>query len=91
IVSRAHTIDLEILKRCIKKKYKYIGMIGSRKKSAEIFKALKENGISDELIKNVHSPIGIPIGGQSPEEIAISIIAEMISVRNKKFELIMEG
>jgi xanthine dehydrogenase accessory factor len=82
IVSRAHAIDLEVLKKCISKEYKYIGMIGSRQKASEVFKALRESGISEELISRVHSPIGLPIGGQSPEEIAISIIAEMIKIRN---------
>jgi len=62
----------------------YIGMIGSRKKNATVFQHLEERGISAQELKKIHAPIGIDIGAQTPEEIAVSIIAEIIQVRRKK-------
>ncbi len=59
----------------------YVGMIGSKKKVAETFRALAEEGVSPEDISRVHAPIGLPIGAETPEEIAISIAAQLIHVR----------
>jgi xanthine dehydrogenase accessory factor len=56
-------------------------MIGSRRKRDLIFKQLLSEGFSEEELKRVHSPIGLPIGAETPEEIAVSIIAELIKVR----------
>jgi len=59
-------------------------MIGSRKKNATVFQHLGEQGVSEQELKKVHAPIGIDIGAQTPEEIAVSIIAEIIQVRRRK-------
>ncbi|MCK4837644.1 MAG: XdhC family protein, partial [Desulfobulbaceae bacterium] len=59
----------------------YIGMIGSRRKREKIYQALMEEGVSDERLKQVHSPIGMDIGAETPEEIDVSIVAELIRVR----------
>jgi xanthine dehydrogenase accessory factor len=59
-------------------------MIGSRKKNATVFQRLTGKGISREELDKVHAPIGIDINAQTPEEIAVSIIAEIIQVRRKK-------
>ena len=56
-------------------------MIGSKSKTAEIYAKLEADGFSRELLSTVHAPIGLPIGGSSPEEIAVSIVSEMIQVR----------
>jgi xanthine dehydrogenase accessory factor len=60
----------------------YIGVIGSRRRWAETVKQLKENGISEETIARVVSPIGLEISAETPEEIAVSVMAEVIMVRN---------
>lgn len=82
IVTRGHKDDYQILKEIIIKPCRYLGMIGSKTKRAEIYSKLREqNGVSDELLKRVHSPIGLSIGAETPEEIAVSIVAEMIQSR----------
>jgi len=83
IVTRGHLKDEEALGLVIKSGAKYIGMIGSRKKNATVFQNLEEQGISAEELKKVHAPIGIDIKAQTPEEIAVSIIAEIIQIRRK--------
>jgi xanthine dehydrogenase accessory factor len=60
----------------------YIGVIGSRKRWSETMKSLNETGISDEQLKIVHSPIGLGIGAETPEEIAVSIMVEVLMMRN---------
>ena len=56
-------------------------MIGSRQKREKIYQALMKEGVSEESLKKVHSPIGLDIGAETPEEIAVSIVAELIRVR----------
>ncbi|MGM0601767.1 MAG: XdhC family protein [Bacillota bacterium] len=85
IVTRGHQFDYEVLKEVIRTDVKYIGMIGSSKKIKEVYTKLKEkDGISDSEFKKVHSPIGIKINSETPEEIAVAIAAELISVRRGK-------
>lgn len=84
IVTRGHKDDYRCLNHVLKSGYDYVGMIGSRSKVGHTFKLLRQEGYSEEVIKEVHSPIGLPIGGDTPEEIAISIAAEMIAHKNKK-------
>ena len=59
----------------------YIGMIGSLRKRAAVYDKLKADGITDEQLARVHAPIGLEIGAETPEEIAVSILAEVIKVR----------
>ncbi|MEA1940048.1 MAG: XdhC/CoxI family protein [Candidatus Caldatribacteriota bacterium] len=84
IVTKGHLEDEEALFSVINLNVGYIGMIGSSKKNEVIFQHLKEKGISEEKIKKVYTPIGVDIGAQTPEEIAISIMAEIIRVKRKK-------
>jgi len=84
IVTRGHFKDEEVLGSVIRSNAAYIGMIGSRKKNATVFQHLEEQGISQDELAKVHAPIGIDIKAQTPEEIAVSIIAEIIQVRRKK-------
>ena len=67
-----------------KQEVKYIGMIGSRKKIQTVYDALKEKGIPAEQLQRVYAPIGLNIGALTPEEIAVSIVAQMIQVRRQK-------
>jgi xanthine dehydrogenase accessory factor len=84
IVTRGHLKDEEVLGSVIRSSAAYIGMIGSRKKNATVFQHLEEQGISAQELKKVHAPIGVDIGAQIPEEIAVSIMAEIIQIRRKK-------
>lgn len=82
IVTPGHKNDYAVLKGIIKKPYRYLGLIGSKVKRKEIYEKLQKNdGISQAELKKVHCPIGIEIGSETPEEIAVSIVAELIKVR----------
>jgi len=81
IVTRGHEKDEEALKEVIKKDAKYIGMIGSKNKVNHIFNKLKQEGYEDYL-KKVYAPIGIKLGGNTPSEIALSIISEIVLIKN---------
>lgn len=81
IVTRGHQYDLEALKSVINSKAAYIGMIGSKTKVSTAFQELRGMGIPEDRLKQVHAPIGLDIGAETPEEIAVSIIAEIIKVR----------
>ncbi len=81
IVTRSHLSDKAVLEWAIGTEAAYIGMIGSKKKVNTIFSNLRSKGISDDLLKNVHAPIGVDIDAETPEEIAVSILAEIIKAR----------
>jgi xanthine dehydrogenase accessory factor len=82
ILTHKHAHDYEVLELCLKKTWRYLGMIGSRAKVAKVFDQLRAKGVSDELIQKIHSPVGIKIGANTPAEIAISILAEIIQARS---------
>lgn len=81
IVTRGHTADYDVLKQALKNPHGYIGMIGSKNKVLEIYRMLLADGFSQEQLDRVYSPIGLPIHAETPEEIAVSIVAELIQVR----------
>jgi xanthine dehydrogenase accessory factor len=81
IMTRGHTYDQEVLEQALKTPAFYIGMISSRNKRESIYQALQTKNISRKELERVHSPIGIDIGSETPEEIAVSIAAELIKVR----------
>ncbi|KNZ43427.1 XdhC family protein [Acetobacterium bakii] len=81
IVTRGHSGDYDVLKQALSQKSAYIGMIGSRKKKATIYKQLLADGFSETDLEKVHAPIGLRIAAETPEEIAISIAAEIIQVK----------
>jgi len=83
IVTRSHRDDMRILRWAVGTRAGYVGMIGSKRKVIEIFKALQSEGLPAHLLDRVHAPIGIDIGAITPEEIAISITAELIAVRRR--------
>jgi xanthine dehydrogenase accessory factor len=80
IATYAHECDCEVLRFCIKKKLAYLGMIGSSKKVKAIFETMRKEGVSKEKISRVHAPVGLRIGAETPAEIAVSILSEIISV-----------
>ncbi len=83
IVTRGHRYDEIVLEQALKTQAKYIGMIGSKHKVFTTFQHLREKGFSEAQLKRVHAPIGINIGASTTEEIAISIVAEMICIRRE--------
>jgi xanthine dehydrogenase accessory factor len=81
IVTRNHRYDDIVLEWAVGTKAKYIGMIGSKAKNKAIFSHLMAKGIPKELLDRVHAPIGLEIHAHTPEEIAVSILAEIVKVR----------
>jgi xanthine dehydrogenase accessory factor len=82
LITRGHQFDEPCLRAVIHSRAKYIGMIGSRRRVKACFIRFRdEDGISEEVLKRVHAPIGLDINAESPEEIALSIIAEMVKIR----------
>jgi len=77
-------IDDPALQHALNKKFYYIGALGSKKTHANRCKRLKEAGFNDEQINSIHGPIGIKLGGKSAPEIALSIIAQLVSVTYSK-------
>lgn len=87
IVTRGHRDDLRCLQWAVKTAARYIGMIGSKRKVLSVYKALEKEGIPLEKFARVHAPVGLDIGALTPEEIAISITAELIAVRRNATSL----
>ena len=83
IVTRGHMKDELVLEWAATTAAGYIGMIGSKRKIKTSFTYLKTKGITEEQLDKVHSPIGLPIGAETPEEIAVAIMAEIIQVRHQ--------
>jgi xanthine dehydrogenase accessory factor len=81
IATRGHKGDLECLRWAISAPARYIGMVGSKRKLAEFYKVLESEGVTVAQLERVHSPVGLDIGALTPEEIAVSVVAEMIAVR----------
>lgn len=83
IFTRGHAHDKDVLSQALKTPAGYIGMIGSRKKRDTIFHTLLQEGFTESDLRRVHSPIGLEIAAETPEEIAVSIVAEMIQKRSQ--------
>jgi len=81
IVTRNHRYDDIVLEWAVGTEAKYIGMIGSQNKNKAIFSHLLTKGITKKQLDRVHAPIGVEINAQTPEEIAVSILAEIVKVR----------
>ncbi|MEW6170374.1 MAG: XdhC/CoxI family protein [Candidatus Omnitrophota bacterium] len=84
ILTHSHKHDYEVLKKVINLDARYIGMIGSYKKVKEVLDRLNKEGVKKELLKNVSAPIGLNLGAETPEEIALSILAEIIASYNNQ-------
>jgi xanthine dehydrogenase accessory factor len=81
IVTRGHRDDMRVLRWAVQTPARYVGMIGSKRKTITIFKELQAEGIPAALFERVHAPVGLDIGAVTPEEIAVSITAELIAKR----------
>jgi xanthine dehydrogenase accessory factor len=83
IVTRGHRDDMRVLRWAVQTPARYIGMIGSKRKTVTIFRELQKEGLAAGLFDRVHAPIGLDIGAVTPEEIAVSITAELIAIRRR--------
>ena len=83
VITRGHEHDADCLIEILKKKTAYVGLIGSRRRVRFVLEMLADKGFSQKRLKEVFTPIGLPIGAESPEEIALSIVSELVCVRRK--------
>ncbi len=83
IVTRGHRDDMRVLRWAVQTQARYIGMIGSKRKTITIFRELVKEGLPENLFERVHAPVGLDIGAITPEEIAVAITAELIAVRRR--------
>ncbi len=83
IVTRGHRDDMRVLRWAVQTPARYIGMIGSKRKTITIFNELTKEGLSAKLFERVHAPVGLDIGAITPEEIAVAITAELIAARRR--------
>jgi xanthine dehydrogenase accessory factor len=81
IATRGHRDDLRVLRWAVTTPARYVAMIGSRRKVLSIVQQLESEGVSHQALQSVHAPMGLEIGAVTPEEIAVSVLAEMIAVR----------
>jgi xanthine dehydrogenase accessory factor len=81
IVTRGHVHDLDALEQALRLRARYVGVMASRAKRARMQAALREAGFDDEAVGRVHSPIGLAIGAETPAELAVSIVAEIVQAR----------
>lgn len=86
IVTRGHTNDLDALRALAPRELRYVGLIGSRAKVARISDQLLSEGMAPEVLTQVHAPIGLEIGAVTPQEIAVSILAELIAVKHGRIK-----
>jgi xanthine dehydrogenase accessory factor len=81
VVTRGHAGDTQALAAALERDLRYVGLLGSRPKVVHIVAALEQRGVSRQALASIHAPIGVEIGARTPEEIAVSILAEMIAIR----------
>ncbi len=86
VITRGHEHDADCLMEILKKETAYIGMIGSRRRVRFVLEMLEKQGVAKARLREVFTPIGTPIGAESPEEIALSIVTELVCVRRKGSE-----
>jgi xanthine dehydrogenase accessory factor len=86
IVTRGHREDLDALRAALDRETAYLGLIGSRAKIARLYARLGEDGLDSARLTHVHAPIGLDLGAVSPEEIAVSIVAELIAHRRGRLQ-----
>lgn len=82
IMTHGHRDDAAVLHQAIRAEWRYLGMLGSANKVSVVLEGLRASGVDAARIARINAPIGLPIGSHTPEEIAVSIVAEMIAVRN---------
>src|SRR3981081_2637314 len=83
IVTRGHRDDMRILRWAVQTSARYVGMIGSKRKTIAVFRELTKEGLSPELFARVHAPVGLDLGAVTPEAIAVAITAEQMAIRRQ--------
>ncbi len=83
VLTRGHKHDALVLEEVLKRPTHYVGMIGSKRKSALILEHLRQKGFDEQALKSVHAPIGLDIKAETPQEIAVSIVAQLIAVKRR--------
>jgi xanthine dehydrogenase accessory factor len=83
LVTRAHALDAALLSALLEKPTAYIGMLGSERRAHAAREALRKAGVSESLLARLHAPIGLAIDAETPQEIAVSILAEIIQIKRK--------
>ncbi len=81
VVTPGHLKDIDCVRAVFAREFRYLGMIGSSRKTAMVLERLRADGFPSALIDRLHAPIGLDIGAETPQEISVSVLAEMISVR----------
>jgi len=84
LASHEYKYELPVLREALRSPLRFVGMLAGRKRAASMRALLKEDGLSDEQIDRLHAPIGLDLGGREPEEIALSIAAQLIAIREGK-------
>ncbi|MDI6740565.1 MAG: XdhC/CoxI family protein [Candidatus Edwardsbacteria bacterium] len=87
IMTHGHDHDEQVLRLCLQHEYKYLGLIASKRKLGLFFERMEKDGVQKEKLAGIFSPIGFDIGSDTPAEIAVSIVAQMIAVRSGKKEV----
>jgi xanthine dehydrogenase accessory factor len=82
VVTRGHKGDADALQAVLGKGLRFVGLLGSRPKAVHVMSELEQRGVAPALLAEIHVPLGVDIGAQSPDEIAVSIMAEVIAVRH---------
>ena len=91
VTSRGSNVDAEGLPSLLETEAAYIGVIGSRRRWTTTVKALKQKGVAEEKIARVHSPMGLELNAETPEEIAVSVMAEILMIRGRGTGKMMKG
>lgn len=81
IATRGHKLDAACVQAAVTTRARYIGLLGSRRKTVLVEEMLREQGVADERITAIHAPVGLDLGGRTPAEIALSVMAEITQVR----------
>ncbi len=81
VVTRGHNEDEQCMQAVVRANPDYVGLIGSKRRTSIVIERLREAGISDEQLRNIHAPIGLDIGAVTPEEVALAILAEIVAER----------
>lgn len=81
IATRGHKLDADCIRAAVRTQARYIGLLGSRRKTVLIDEMLREEGASEERLKAIHAPVGLDLGGRTPAEIALSVLAEITAIR----------
>jgi len=84
LIAHDYKYELPVLRALLRSRVGYLGMLGSKKRGVAVRALLREEGFTDEELDRIHSPIGLDIGGKTPPEVALSILAELVAVRSGK-------